>query len=239
MNILIDNREIGPRNLETTRKQRAKTYYTSKNHTATIQQLTYGDYLFNDKVVFEYKILPDFMNSIYDGTLFEEVSNQTDHYDYSFVMVEGEITKYLPSAWHSNPIVSRKWQGDFNSYYVSGLKRYYGAIRRLQTGCVVLNRVTEKQCFMEMLLQAQKCLSNKSYGGVKRGLKCNDNIDYFLSGASGTSSKTIEAINKQLIINCLDDLLTLTIGDLMSVDGVGEVKAIKIYEWIHQRRNDK
>ena len=56
MNIIIDSREKG-------RRERASTYYTNKGHKANVETLDVGDYLFDDRVVFEYKIMSDFMSS--------------------------------------------------------------------------------------------------------------------------------------------------------------------------------
>ena len=60
MNIIIDSREKG-------RRERASTYYTNKGHKANVETLDVGDYLFDDQVVFEYKIMSDFMSSVLNG----------------------------------------------------------------------------------------------------------------------------------------------------------------------------
>ena len=77
MEILIDAREQGEKYSLGTRKDRAQKHYNELGYSAIIAQLDYGDYLFNNETVFEYKTIVDLMSSIRDKSVFEEVANQT------------------------------------------------------------------------------------------------------------------------------------------------------------------
>ena len=95
MEIIIDSREQGEKYSLGTRKDRAQTHYNELGYPAIIAQLDYGDYLFNNETVFEYKTITDLMSSIRDKSVFEEVANQTKHYPYSYLIIVGDICMFL------------------------------------------------------------------------------------------------------------------------------------------------
>ncbi|MEE3417583.1 MAG: ERCC4 domain-containing protein, partial [Prevotella sp.] len=169
MKIIVDTREHGPHGLTSTRKSRAQEYYSSKGYDCEIQQLTYGDYLFNNQVVFEYKLIDDLMKSITNGRLFDECVNQTVTYPYSYLIVEGNLQDYILDSWESY-IVRKQYTYDYQKYIKSTYARYEGAIRRVQTICPVIYAASESVAFQEMLLQAQKCCESKVYGSEVKNL---------------------------------------------------------------------
>lgn len=236
MEIYIDSREQGPKTDDgSSRKERALNYYLDKKYDPKIQLLEYGDYLFTHKgktVVYEFKIISDYMHSLYDGSLFEEATNQAMNNDYHYVIIVGSINEYLSKTWKKNHRILQ----NYNQYFRKNFGAYHGSVRRLRTFTNVIHCSSEEHAFIEMLLQSKKCFSPKSYGGTKRSIESMDNIDYYLSGCGGVSSKTIERINETLTLNSLDDLLTLSIEDLTTVDGIGPKTATKLYTWIHKRR---
>lgn len=235
MEISIDTRENGERKHENARKERAMKYYTSKGHTTSITQLETGDYVFkenNTTVAFEYKLITDYMSSIYDNSLFEEASNQTLEYDYSYVIIEGTIEEYIKKTWTQWRIRS-KYKGRYDKFYTKTLSVYYGSLRRLRKFTCPIECKSEQHCFMEMLEQSKKCFDNKNYAGTKRHVQSKNRVEYFLSGANGVSSKLISNITETLELNNLEDLLKLTVTDLTSVPLIGPKKADKIYEWIN------
>ena len=88
MDIKIDTREK-------TRKDRAKYFYQQKGHNVSTEKLDVGDYVFNDEVVYEYKQIADFIQSIKDDSLFNEATNQVLKYTYHYVVIEGNIIDYI------------------------------------------------------------------------------------------------------------------------------------------------
>ena len=235
LEVYVDSRENGPRNKIDTRKERALTYYKEKGHTALITTLEYGDYLFRNSegktVAYEYKTMADYMSSLYDGSLFEEASNQSEVYDFAYVVIEGDVREYIKSAWNKWTI-RNKYYGRYDQFYTRTLSVYYGSLRRLRKFTSPIECYTEEHCFSEMLLQSEKCFDNKIYSGCKRSIQSKSSVEYFLSGCSGISFKLIENITKTLPLHNLSDLLKVTVEDLMSVPLIGEKKALRIYEWI-------
>ena len=225
MNIIIDSREKD-------RKERANIFYSGKGHTAKVEMLEVGDYLFDDQVVFEYKEISDFMSSILNESLFNEAANQSLRYPYHYVVIVGEMKDYVKSCWVYN---KSKWKGDYPNYIVNNYSRYYGALRRLRTFTTPIECFDEKQAFYEMLLQSIKCLDGKSkyYSNVSRKVESQDPVDVLLTSCRGISIKKAEAIRKQHTLNNVYDLMNLTINDFKLIDGIGDKTATNVYDFLH------
>ena len=237
MKIIIDTREHGPHGLTSTRKSRAQEYYSTKGYDCEIRQLTYGDYLFNNQVVFEYKLIDDLMKSITNGRLFDECVNQTVTYPYSYLIVEGDLQDYILDSWESYN-VRKQYMFDYNKFIKSTYARYEGAIRRVQTICPVIYAASESVAFQEMLLQAQKCCESRYYGSeAKSLLKSASAVDSVLCSVKGVSSKKAKLIKETLKIKSLTDLMEATIEDFNKVKSIGEITANNLYEFIHKKED--
>ena len=237
MKIIVDTREHGPRGLTSTRKSRAQEYYSAKGYDCEIKQLTYGDYLFNNQVVFEYKLIDDLMKSITNGRLFDECVNQTITYPYSYLIVEGNLQDYILDTWESY-IVRKQYMFDYNKFIKSTYSRYEGAIRRVQTICPVIYAASESVAFQEMLLQAQKCCESKHYGSeAKSLLKSASAVDSVLCSVKGVSSKKAKLIKETLNIKRLHDLINCSVKDFNKVKSIGEITANNIYSFIHKKED--
>ena len=237
MRIIIDTREHGPHGLTSTRKSRAQEYYSAKGYDCEIRQLEFGDYLFNNQVVFEYKLIDDLMKSITNGRLFDECVNQTVTYPYSYLIVEGNLQDYILDSWESY-IVRKQYMFDYNKFIKSTYSRYEGAIRRVQTICPVIYASSESVAFQEMLLQAQKCCESRYYGSeVKNLVKSASAVDSVLCSVKGVSDKKAKLIKETLKIKSLTDLIEATIEDFNKVRGIGEKSSLNIYEFIHKKED--
>ena len=237
MKIIVDTREHGPHGLTSTRKSRAQEYYSTKGYDCEIQQLEFGDYLFNDQVVFEYKLIDDLMKSITNGRLFDECVNQTVTYPYSYLIVEGDLQDYILDSWESY-IVRKQYMFDYNKFIKSTYSRYEGAIRRVQTICPVIYAPSESVAFQEMLLQAQKCCESRYYGSeVKNLVKSASAVDSVLCSVKGVSDKKAKLIKETLNIKRLHDLINCSVKDFNKVRGIGEKTSLNIYEFIHKKED--
>lgn len=216
--VYIDSREKGSAEEVSSRAVRANEYFKTLDGVdrTFIVQLRYGDYLFvrgDTSVVFEYKTIDDYMNSLYDKSLFEETYNQTVEYDYSYVIIEGDLNDYVRR----------------NNYLLCDVseltKTFNGSLCRLRVYCNVIMVKNEREAFKIMFKQAEKCFNFKAYGGAKRSLPTNDIVSYTLSGCHGVSHRLIENIQKQLphVVD-LECLLECDVEDFKSVDGIGEKK---------------
>ena len=234
MRIIVDTREHGPHGLTSTRKSRAQEYYSSKGYDCEIRQLEFGDYLFNNQVVFEYKLIDDLMKSITNGRLFDECVNQTVTYPYSYLIVEGNLQDYILDSWESY-IVRKQYTYDYQKYIKSTYARYEGAIRRVQTICPVIYAPSESVAFQEMLLQAQKCCESRYYGSeVKNLVKSASAVDSVLCSVKGVSDKKAKLIKETLGITNLIDLVDCSVEDFTSVKGISKKTATNLHHFIHE-----
>ena len=226
MNILIDSREKA-------RKIRAADFYAGKGHSSTIKSLDVGDYVFSDRVVFEYKEIGDFMSSVINESVFNEAANQALEYDFHYVIIQGDLRGWLDDNWK---YVNTKWKNRYDKYLHTNLGRYFGALRRLRTFTTPIIVIREEQAFDEMLLQAIKCLDGKTkfYTNVTRPIPSQDPIDVLLTSVKGISSKKAEAIRKHHTLNNVYDLMNLTINNFEEVEGIGSKTSTNIYEFIHK-----
>ena len=111
MKVTIDSREQS-------RIPSAKTYYNSQKYEVEIKELPIGDYLFtnenNEQVVFEFKTIPDFINSIQNGRVFNEAINQAENYNHHFVIIHGNEytrTKCIEMSKNWRPVTIFQYIG--------------------------------------------------------------------------------------------------------------------------------
>ena len=231
MDIKIDTREKA-------RKDRAKYFYQQKGHNVLTEKLEVGDYIFDEKVVYEYKQISDFVQSINNDSLFNEATNQALQYPHHFVIIEGNIIDYIKKGW-SFPKIKQSWKNNYKKYVNTNLNKYYGALRRLRAfTCPILVK-NEIEAFNEMLFQSMKCLDGKSkyYSNVSRQIPSQDAVDILLTSAKNISIKKAEAIRKQHSIRNIYDLLQLTEDDFTQVKGIGKTTSSNLYNFLHNGGN--
>ena len=208
MELSIDSRERK-------RADKAKEYFIDneelkENYTVNINELYTGDFVFNNKVCFEYKTQSDFISSIVDGRVFNEAIKQSETYPYHFVIIQGTNRDRKRAL---------EYAGSFT------LKQYYGAIARLNTYTTVINctGLTE-DAFYQMHVQAKKCLDDKNikikHFDVKSGNPAFNALCYCLDDIADERAKSI--VN-HLGLKTWSDVYHLTRQDLLKVPGIGKV----------------
>jgi ERCC4-type nuclease len=206
MEIVLDNRE------KHSRIENAKKYYENLGDIVSVKELPFGDYIFENKVVFEYKTLSDFIQSVKSGRVFNQAIDQSTVFPYHFVIVVssiGERKVYFKKL---------RFTGNPNLYFDE--KKFIGAISRLNTFTTVLQANNETEAFMFMRSQARKCLDNKQI--VKRLETKTDNPAFnFLMNIKHISDTKAKLIVENLDLYSLEDLLNVTNNDLQGIKGIG------------------
>lgn len=206
MDVIIDSREQK-------RIPIAKEYYESQGLNVSIEELSTGDYLFDNKVVMEFKTFGDFFASITDGRLWNESQKQMENYDIHFVVIHGTNRDYLEAFQH-NGLEDKHIDGA-----IASLLTYTKIIRGTKT-------LTET--FELMKTTAEKCLDDKTrckQFGTKSVNPAFNFLAYCVDDIKGERAKTI---TNYLHLNTLDDLMKLDAAKLTSVPGIGDVLAGKI-----------
>ena len=195
----------------------AKKYYENQGYKVEIKELPTGDYLFNNKIVMEFKTWPDFMSSITDGRLWNETQKQMENYQIHFVVIHGTNRDYQDAFQHN------------------GLedKMITGAIARLNTYTKIIRGTgTITDTFELMMVTAEKCQDNKTLVrqfGTKSVNPAFNVLAYCVDDIKGERAKNIVNF---LGLKTITDVTNLTSDDLLKVPGIGPVLATKIMEAI-------
>lgn len=224
---------------ERTRGYNAYEYY-DKSYDVGVEQLDYGDYLFrtNDEkeVVFEYKTCEDFIKSMEDKSLFQELSNQSIHYEYSYLIVSGEFEETYEYLYWNVPHYRYKYRTIKNLQNQLS-KQITGAFLRIYAMYIPIIFVeNEEEAFEKMLKISSKVADSKKYGGIvrpspKKYIKNPSAL--FLTSVKGIGEVKAENITNELDIHSLDDLCEKEPSDFLSVSKVTEKNVRNIWKRIH------
>lgn len=210
MDVIIDSREQN-------RIPIAKQYYESQGLKVSVKELDTGDYLFDNKIVMEFKTWPDFMNSITDGRLWNETIKQMETYPIHFLIIHGTNRDYNAAYEHT------------------GLedKHITGSIARLLTYTKIIQGTkTLEDTFNLMMITAEKCLDDKilcKNFGTKNVNKAFNVLAYCVDDIN---AKRADTIVKFLDLHTIQDVCNLTHEKLIEVPGIGDILAEKILEAI-------
>jgi len=208
MLIKIDNRE------KKSRIEHAQRYYS--NDDVRVMELPIGDYIFDNQVVYEYKTISDFVQSVKSGRVFNQAIDQTTIFKYHFIIIVGTERE---RRGYINRLRSL---GNPSLYFDE--RKFIGAIARLNTYTTVIQANNETEAFQYMKSQARKCLDNKHI--VKRLETKTDNPAFnFLMNIKHISDKKAELIVESLDLCSLEDLLNMTNDDLQGIKGIGSKTA--------------
>lgn len=219
MIITIDDREQQ-------RIDSAVDYYESKegfkyNLNLFVEELIYGDYVFKDNditVAFEFKTIDDYINSLADYRVFNQAINQSNNFDYHFVIIVGTDKE------KQNRIKSKK---NYTGNYMTN-KQYYGGFASLVNFTSIIQVPNDNTAFMVMLQFAEKCCSLKPV--VKRYPKSRGSPAYRLlnNNVHRVGGKTADRICKELKLVSIADVFQLSKADLVKVEGIGDKTAENI-----------
>ena len=233
--LLVDSREG-------VRGETAVDGFLLEGYNSKIVTLDVGDYLVDDLVVWEYKTVPDFLNSLYDESLFNEVFNQSMIYPFSFTIIQGSFNNYFyKNFFKLNKNTKLKYNNNVKEYINKQIAIVDGAIRRLRTVSNVIIKESEAECLYEILLQSLKCLDFKGYGGVVR-----PSHDYQLNPCKsvlmevkGVGDKLSDRIIEEFGLTCLDDLTRVSFDGLLSVKGINRKMANSYWQRYYGKGYDE
>lgn len=205
------------------------TEYIGSNHHLTVEKLEIGDYVFDDKVAFEFKTSGDMINSVMDGRIFKQ-AHHMKQYPFSYIVVVGNVADEI------NRRNEPKYWNKYNKIRSFTIKNYLGSLARLYTYTNVIHLDNNHQAWVLMEYLVGKLLEDKSVKALdKPSFKMTDPIASFLgliyiNGNQRVSSKQAVMIREHLHLEKLSDLLDVTYKDLVSVKGIGSKTARKIVE---------
>ena len=222
MKVTIDSRE-------TNRIQSATKYFKEQGLEISVEELPIGDYIFSngkEEVVFEMKLISDFVSSIQNGRIFNQAINQSENYDYHFVIIHGDLatrSKCLAMSRNYIPVTVYQYLGA-----IASLNRYTTVI---ETYSPYLN-----ESYYRMMTQARKCLSDKPV--VKKFPKKHKNtaLNFLTYTIYGINYKKAQLITDTYQLESLNDLMKLDETMLTNIEGIGKKTAENIIGAIHGKQ---
>lgn len=224
MKLVIDNRE------DNKRINSAIRFFST--YSVKTDQLPIGDYLFEDKIIFEYKTPSDMINSIIDGRIFRQAHNMKQ-YPFSYVIIVGNVADEI------NRRNEPKYWNKYNKIRTFTIKSYLGALARLYTYTKVIHVDNNQQAWTLMQYLVEKLLEeNKDIKAIEKPqFKLTDPIASFLgciyvNRSQRLSIKQAVLIREHLHLETLQDLLDVTYEDLVGIKGIGSKTAKAVIEVI-------
>ena len=232
--VLYINLEIDVRESDS-RKENAHQFFLNNGFTKeeiSVKQLPIGDFLFDKKVVFEYKTATDLISSIMDSRVFRQ-SKRMQQYPFHYIIVVGNVFDEIRDRYsnYENPLYAKYRNGKVKPFTVNN---YIGALATLFETDKVIHVENENHALTIMKYLATNILTkNKDVRAVDKPVcKMTDAVGTFLACIDGISIKKALLIKNALGIETLRDLLDLDYDSLVSIKGVGSKTAKKILEEI-------
>ena len=225
MNLEIDNRE------SESRRESAYQFFCD-DYNISVTQLPIGDFLFDKKIVFEYKTANDMINSIMDGRIFRQ-SKRMQQYPFHYIIVVGSVFDEIHARYSDieNPFYAKYRYKKMKGFTVNN---YIGALATLYEHDKVIHVENEHQAFTLMGYLSRNIIErNPDLKAVDKPVcKMTDSVSTFLACIDGISVKKAVLIRDALKLESLRDLLSISHNDLVSIKGVGSKTAVKIMEEI-------
>ena len=222
MKLQIDNRE------SKSRINSAIQYFSDKYKIET-DNYPVGDFIFDEKVCFEYKTANDMISSVIDNRVFRQ-AERMKQYPFSYIIIVGNVANAI------NERNASYWNRK-NQIRQFTVKNYLGSLARLNIDSHVIHVDNNAQCWILMDFLVKKLLNNNpNIRGVDRPkATLSDPIATFLSciyinDSQRLGIKTAVMIREYLHLKSLKDLLDVKYDDLIKVNGVGVKTAKKIME---------
>ena len=222
MKLQIDNRESN------TRINSARQFFQDNYYIET-DNYPVGDFIFDNKVCFEYKTADDMISSIIDNRVFRQ-AEKMKQYPFSYIIIVGDVAGTINKR-------NRNYWNQRNNVKQFTVRNYLGALARLNIESHVIHVDNNQQCWVLMDFLVKKLLDDnpKVMGIEKPMVTLSDPIATFLSciyvnGNQRVGIKQAVMIREYLHLESLSDLLSISYEDLIKVKGVGKKTARSIME---------
>jgi len=184
----------------------------SEHYTVEVATLPYGDYLINDRLMVERKTARDFLVSIIDLRLFNQIANLKKNCSHPFLLIEGN-----PYATNLN----------FDPRAIRG------ALLSVQTAWqvpVVFSRSTEDSVDILVTVGRQDEVTTDvvPLRGGYRPKKLKTRQLYLLQGLPDVGPKLAKRLLNHF--HSVGRIMSATVNELIEVEGIGKSKAGKIRE---------
>ena len=178
-----------------------------------VQQLTVGDYLLSSRVGVEYKTVPDFVDSIIDGRLLDQIKELRRNFERPLIIVEGVEDIYSMRKIHPNAI-----RGMLATITVS-------------YGIPILSTKTE---LLAIIAKREQEESKGSYSahGSKKPMSTKELQEYIVSALPGVGGGLAKPLLREF--KSVRNVVNASAEELQKVDKIGEKKAKEIHDLLNK-----
>jgi ERCC4-type nuclease len=179
-----------------------------------VQQLTVGDYFIDEGMAVERKTAVDFVRSLFDGRLLDQCKRLKEAYETPVLVVEGDFASEV--SWRKNP---RAYWGALVAVAVEwGVIPFFtpGMHQTAELITVLFKRRTGKSGEKKRLEIRQR----------PRVMSLREKQLYVVEGLPGVGGEIAERLLRRF--GTVRSVMKASESELMSVDGIGEVKASRI-----------
>ena len=191
------------------REKRIIEILKSLNVKVSVTQLSSADFIAGN-VAIERKTHSDFVSSIIDGRIFEQVKAIEQDYGKAVVIVEG----------YSNRKISSDALQAAIAYLVSN------------HNCSIIQTKNEWETAKLIIWFAKKSKANESYFKVGKKSDKKKNMEALVASIPGISVKLAKRLLKKF--KTIQALVNASETKLMQVEGIGEIKAKKIKKFFQE-----
>jgi Fanconi anemia group M protein len=176
------------------------------------KKLSYGDYVINDSITIERKTARDFLISIIDGRLFNQLSNLKRYCINPILLIEG------------NPL---KTDINMDDMAIRGALISAQAIWYIP---VIFSRTKEETKDIMVMIgkQEEACMDVVPLRGGYRPKRLKSKQLFILQGLPKVGPTMAKKLLKHF--KSVSNVINATVEDLMKIEGVGKVSAEKIRE---------
>jgi len=177
-----------------------------------IAKLSYGDYIINDKITIERKTADDFLLSIIDGRLFNQLLNLKKFCSHPILLIEGNPYK---SSHHFDRMAIK-------GALVSTKVMWYVP--------VIFSRTKEDSRDFLLMISRQvgTCIDVAPLRGGYRPKRLRSKQLYILQGLPKVGPKIAKRLLKHF--KSVSKVMSASVQDLSKIDGIGKISAEKVRE---------
>jgi Fanconi anemia group M protein len=188
-----------------------------------MQTLDVGDYQLSNRVAVEYKKVPDFVDSIIDGRLLEQIKALKNSYERPMIMVEGEQDIFSQRKIHPNAI-----RGMLATITVS-----YG-IPVIQT-----KTAQETAALMAVIAKREQDPDSKEFNphGSRKPMTVHEMQEYIVSALPGVGPTLAKPLLEKF--GTVKKLFNATDAELKEVEKIGEARAKEIQKVLNEEYERK
>ena len=178
-----------------------------------VKQLDFGDFVVSSDIVFERKTLDDFVKSIFDGRLFQQMANMSSKYPRPILIIEGE------KKGHVAGIGEPAFYGALASVLADFRVPIFFASNQKEVAEIIFHVARREQ------------IEKKREARIREGrkpLSLSENQRYIVAGIPGVSNVLADRLLSEL--ETIEKLFSTSELDLMKIEGIGGVMAHRIRE---------